>query len=202
MLLFFDTETTDLPLFKSPSEDPRQPHLIQVAALLTDDDGEEIERLSTIVALPEGVEVAPEAFAAHGITPARSRAEGRDALEVLGELFAMRDKAEIDVAHNRQFDARIARIQALRYGLFDPFEKGRSECSLTLSTPILNLPPTPKMVAAGFKKPKSPNLGECVEFFFGEKHDKAHDALADVIACKRVYFAIKQGRGKWEGEPA
>lgn len=34
--LFFDTETTGLPLFEQPSEDPRQPHIVQLAACLVD----------------------------------------------------------------------------------------------------------------------------------------------------------------------
>lgn len=31
-----DCETTGLPLFKEPSEDPRQPHIVELAAMLID----------------------------------------------------------------------------------------------------------------------------------------------------------------------
>ena len=47
------------------------------------------------------------------------------------------------------------------------------------------------MRAAGFNKPKSPKLEECIEHFFGEKLSGAHDAMVDVGACKRVYFNLK-----------
>ena len=38
LALAYDTETTGLPLFKEPSEDPRQPHIVQLGALLVDLD--------------------------------------------------------------------------------------------------------------------------------------------------------------------
>jgi len=34
LAVFFDSETTGLPLFNEPSEDPRQPHIVQLAACL------------------------------------------------------------------------------------------------------------------------------------------------------------------------
>lgn len=34
--IVYDTETTGLPLFSQPSEDPRQPHIVQLAAIVVD----------------------------------------------------------------------------------------------------------------------------------------------------------------------
>jgi DNA polymerase-3 subunit epsilon len=58
------------------------------------------------------------------------------------------------------------------------------------ATPVLNLPPTERMIAAGFDKPKPPKLEECIRHFFNEDLEGAHDAMADVIACRRVYFHL------------
>lgn len=73
----------------------------------------------------------------------------------------------------------------------DDWKAGESECTATLSTPICKIPPTPKMVSAGFNKFKTPNLGEAFRHFMGRDFDNAHSALADVRACIDVYFAIK-----------
>jgi len=62
---------------------------------------------------------------------------------------------------------------------------------MTAAAPIVNIPPTPKMLAAGFNKPKSPKLEECIKHFFGEELPGAHDAMIDVIACRRIYFHMK-----------
>jgi DNA polymerase-3 subunit epsilon len=50
------------------------------------------------------------------------------------------------------------------------------------------------MLAAGFTKNKSANLGEAYEFFTGKKLENAHSALADVDACITVFFAIRDGQ--------
>jgi DNA polymerase-3 subunit epsilon len=59
------------------------------------------------------------------------------------------------------------------------------------AAPIVNLPPTERMLAAGFNKPKAPKLEECIHHFFGETLAGAHDALVDVRACARVYFHLQ-----------
>lgn len=41
MILFFDTETTGLPDRYTPLNSDRQPHCVQLAALLMEDDGTE-----------------------------------------------------------------------------------------------------------------------------------------------------------------
>ncbi len=44
---------------------------------------------------------------------------------------------------------------------------------------------------AGFNKFKTPNLGEAFAHFTGNELVNAHSAMADVMACRDVYFAIK-----------
>ncbi len=52
--LFFDTETTGFPVKGAPWSDERQPHLVQIAAILYDKDFNEVENVSEII--------YPEAF--------------------------------------------------------------------------------------------------------------------------------------------
>lgn len=65
-------------------------------------------------------------------------------------------------------------------------------CTQGKSTKIINLPPTEKMLAAGRKHAKSPNLAEAYEFFTGKKLEGAHNAAVDLAACKAVYYGIKK----------
>lgn len=193
-ILVYDTETTGLPLFDQPSDDPRQPHIVELAAGLYDaETGERIDLLHAIVR-PNGWTIPDEVARIHGITTERALAEGRAEDEVFGEFVALWRRADLRVAHNESFDARIVRIACKRFlgdGLADEWKAGKAECTARLSTPIINLPPTGKMMAAGFRKPKTPNLTECIRHFFSEAHDGAHGALADMEGCARVYFYLK-----------
>lgn len=195
-LLFLDTETTGLPAFRDPSDAPHQPHLVQIAAILTDPDGNDLAEWSTLVQPGAGAVMEPKAFEAHGISLERATAEGAPLGEVWEKFTSMLTSARGVVGHNVPFDLRIMRIAGARATGIKwecPLEY---RCTMRMSTPILNLPPTAAMLAAGFNKPKNPNLTECVRFFFDEDHSGAHDALADVRASKRVYFAIKERLAK------
>jgi DNA polymerase-3 subunit epsilon len=56
---------------------------------------------------------------------------------------------------------------------------------------ILKLAPTPKMVAAGFTKPKSPKLEEVYRHLHnGADFAGAHNALNDVRATIAVYYKV------------
>lgn len=191
MNLFFDTECSNLPEWKLPSDDPRQPHLLQFAAILAHEDGTEVETFSTLVKPYPGCIIGEEAFKAHGITIRKATDEGMDGSETTDRFFGMLSRATKVIGHNVTFDLRIMRIHTTRsHGVkWDcplPYV-----CTMRSAAPIINLPPTPKMIAAGFNKPKAPNLGECMKHFFNEDLEGAHDALVDVRACKRVFHAIQ-----------
>ena len=42
-----------------------------------------------------------------------------------------------------------------------------------------------------YGKYKNPSLTQLHMHLFGEKFDDAHDALADVVACARCFFELK-----------
>lgn len=201
LALAYDTETSGLPLFNEPSEDPRQPHIVQLGAVLFDlDTYQEIASLDVIVR-PDGWVIPDEVAAIHGITTERAMDVGvpaRVAFDLLLELWAC---SGVRIGHNEQFDARLVRIALMRHRDNDPaaeihqqWKAGKAECTQLLATPILKLPPTERMRAAGRNHHKSANLGEAYQFFTGKPLEGAHSAMVDVRACMEVYRAIKAGQ--------
>lgn len=190
MILGYDTETTGLPLWHDPSDDPRQPHLIQIAMLLHDMDGNEVDRFVSIVKPGPGAVMAPEALEAHGISLEQARDEGIDPIEAVDRFLDWAGKAHLMVGHNESFDRRIMRIAAARHKGYKWEPSCPNFCTLYRSKYIVNLPPTQKMIAAGIPGPKSPNLGECIRHFFDEELDGAHDAMVDISASMRVFWHL------------
>jgi DNA polymerase-3 subunit epsilon len=193
--LFYDTETTGLPLFSEPSEDPRQPHIVQLAAILVDLDTRKQLASIDLTVKPSGWDIPDEVAKIHGITTELANDIGVPELIALESFTALWLRADLRVGHNEQFDARIVRIALHRFdpGMeADKWKAGRAECTQLLATPILKLPPTEKMLRAGFNKHKSANLREAYRHFFGDELVGAHSAIEDAKGCMRVYFAIKQ----------
>lgn len=194
--LFFDTETSGLPLFSEPSDDPRQPHIVQLAAALVDLDTRRTIASMDVIVKPDGWTIPDDTVAVHGITNEHALRVGIDeslAVDMLLGLWEGRTR----IAHNESFDARIVRIALKRYGYdatMEAWKAAKVECTQALATPILKLPPTAKMVAAGRHHHKSANLGEAYQHFIGKPMENAHSAMADVQACIAVYFAIQDLR--------
>ena len=204
LALFYDTETTGLPDFKAPSEAAHQPHIVQLAALLVDLDTRQTIQSMDVIVRPHGWTIPDEVAAVHGITTEHAADVGipeRLAVEMFMDLWNNRNR----VAHNEQFDARILRIALMRHqgNIFnspsgksvpDIWKEGRAECTARMATPICALPPTDKMKAVGRFHHKTPNLGEAYRHFTGNDLQNAHSAMADVLACRDVYFSIKEAQ--------
>lgn len=202
-ILVYDTETTGLPDWKNPSEGETQPHLVEICGLLYDAESQELVDSYHAIIKPDGWMIPQEVIDVHGITNERAVDEGVPEAEAVSAFLTLDDRAELRVAHNQSFDARIMRIAIKRYGagdtqeerdvLADLFRAGESYCTCNKSKPIVQLPATEKMVASGrghWFKP--PNMQEAHEFFLGVPFEDAHSARADAEACARVYFAIQQ----------
>lgn len=198
LALFYDTETSGLPLWGEPSEHPAQPHIVQLAGLLVDLNTREVLQQMDVIVKPDGWTIPEEVANIHGITTERALAEGIPEDQALEQFLAMWDR-RLRIAHNESFDMRIVRIACKRFrdslnptgevAFSDEWKAGRAACTQVISTPILKLPPTAKMKAARRNHHKSANLGEAFEFFMGRPMENAHNAMADVLACKDVYFA-------------
>lgn len=193
--LFYDTETTGLPLFKEPSEDPRQPRIFQLAADLVDLDTRRTVASMSQLIKPAGWVIPPDVEALTGVSTERAAMFGLDATVVLDMFFSMWAMAtDGRIAHNEAFDARLVRIASMRHrdaAFADHWKAGAAFCTCTASTAIVNLPPSEKMKAAGRNNPKQPKLSEAYEFFTGQPLQNAHDAGADVAACRVIYFALQ-----------
>lgn len=206
MKLFFDTETSGLPLWNLPSEDSNQPFLVEFAAILEDDDGKDRGFFHCVVQPPLGCSIPDDVSAIHGITTEIANKFGVPLIFVVDYFRnAVRMVEGNLVAHNVKFDVRMMKISLLQISNVRSVDKDEVNgfmlglkpfCTMTAATPIVNLPPTEKMLAAGFRKPKSPTLGECYRHFFGEELAGAHGALADAKACREVYRAILREKEK------
>lgn len=189
MILFFDTETTGFFQDRLPVDHPDQPHIVQLAAELCDDDGNTVSSFSLII--DNGVHIPVQASNVHGITTERAVQFGVSASAALSMFTHLYQRADIVVAHNIKFDRGVVEAAIARhYDRVMPLRKPLY-CTMEAASPIVNLPPTERMLAAGFTKPKPPKLEECIKHFFDEALDGAHDAMVDVAACRRVYFHLK-----------
>lgn len=198
LALFYDTETSGLPLFSEPSEDPRQPHIVQLAAQLVDLETRRAVAGIDMIVRPDGWTIPDEVAAIHGITTELASLVGAQASIVIGAFMELWEASDLRIAHNEQFDARMLRIALMRHDSAeqaDLWKAGPAECTARLSTPICKLPPTAKMVAARRTHFKTPNLGEAYRHFTGQELVGAHGASVDTQACMAVYFAIKGWRG-------
>lgn len=189
MILFFDTETTGFPIPSRPIGDETQPHIVQLACILTEDDGLERACFSTII--NPGVPIPEVTSRIHGITSEIAERSGISLTVAVHVFEEFLDRAHRVVAHNIKFDAALIRTAFARCRTSLRMPPQGLFCTMEAASAIIQIPPTERMLAVGITKCKPPKLSECVAHFFSEPLDGAHDALVDVRACARVYFYMQ-----------
>ncbi|MGH8381783.1 3'-5' exonuclease [Pseudomonas sp.] len=194
LICIFDTETTGLPLFRDPSDDPRQPHIVDICALLYTPQGQLVDSFEAMVR-PDGWDIPNEVAVIHGITNEFALEHGIPEKEALEGFMGIWRQAGLRVAHNVSFDDRILRIGLMRFQgeeVANQFREGDKFCTCQATTNIVQCPPTDKMIAAGRGKQfKQPTVAEALKFFTGEDLVGGHRARPDTEACARVYFALQ-----------
>lgn len=190
-ILFIDTETTGFPNWDIPASDARQCRAVQFAAILADDAGVPKAEISALVSIGPNLEIPEEATKVHGITTDDVRRHGISEVAAVEVLDSLAMGCKIIVAHNVDFDISVIRLMydRLNRGKLVPFTSDlelmpRRFCTMKSSTNICKLPGK-----YGYKWPK---LIEAYRHFFNEDFEGAHDALADVRACMRLYFKLQE----------
>lgn len=186
-LLFYDDETTGLPVWDKPSGDDCQPHICQKAAVLTDEHGNHLSSMNTLI-YPNGWTIPDDLTAIHGITTSKAEAGGIPASIALKMFLALWRQSDVRIGFNESFDARMVRIGIKRdlqdEELAEEWKNGEKYCAMQKSRMICKIP---NARGTGTKPPK---LSEAYEFFTGKELVGAHDAMTDVLATIDVYFGI------------
>jgi DNA polymerase III epsilon subunit-like protein len=185
MYLFFDTETTGLPLdWKAPvTKLNNWPRLVQIAYLLYDQEGNQLAAGNAIIR-PEGFTIPAEASAVHGITTERALHEGIALATVLRRFEELTREATCLVAHNMAFDEKILGAEFLRAGFSNPLPAKRKICTMESTIDLCAI-----KGRYGYKWPK---LSELHCLLFQCDFDGAHDASADIAATAKCFWELRR----------
>lgn len=192
IFLFLDTETTG---FKKsgPKIQAGQARVVQLAMILTDANNRSLFEIATLVK-PDGWKISEGAGKVHGKSDELCSHFGIEFRSMFALYHRIASMATMLVAHQSEFDSGLMAIEGEYYnvGAQRPLTVTKPwHCTLLQATPICNLPPTDKMKAAGFTKPKAPKVSEALKIICGEELVNAHDAMFDVQACRKIFFAMK-----------
>ena len=213
MELFFDVETSGLPLYREPYNHPSQPFVVQLAAILS--DSERIYGSMNVLIKPNGRVIEAQAKEIHGITEEIAEKAGVTERSAASMFWQLGEQSSLYVCHNKDFDVpRVAgmiwRTAKDHTDYADMIINMPAYCTMKHSMNLLNLPaerkwcktcriehePGPKCPQCGqVYEPKWPKLAELYMFLFGEELVDAHDAWGDVVATRRCYYELRRREG-------
>ncbi len=179
-ITFYDTETSGLPEWSKPSGDPCQPHIIQLAAVLCEEETGKILDSIDLIIKPNGWEISKETFAIHGISNEHAEKVGVSealAVEMLHQLCGDGDRA----AYNKTFDQRIIRIASKRFLDEKPIERWA----------IKEDHHDPMRMVQKVYGGKAMKLADAYKLVTGKELENAHSAMADTLAAKDIYYALR-----------
>ncbi len=180
MILFYDTETTGLVNFKAPSSDSSQPRLVQIGMIVCEDSGEEVFQFGAMV-VPKDHSIPKDMI--HGIDHNKATLCGVGLETVLPIFSYWMGRCDLHVCHNFIFDKKVMESELIRIGF--GYLESPYFCTMQSMTGVC------KLRQATSNRFKWPKLQEAYKHISGKNFNKAHDALADVRACKEIYFWLK-----------
>ena len=189
LLLFADCETTGIPDFAAPAEDPKQPRIASMAGILVERQSRKVLTSWHLWVRPDGWEMPKELSdkMQNGLTQEALLKYGVPIDLVLNLLLHAADRGAVPVFHNAHFDAKMLRIEFRRefpehpYANFDIAGGGLPTICTYKSTP------DECRRARGDKK-----LGTVYTWLTGKAPPaNAHSAMADACMVRDVFFGLE-----------
>ena len=185
--LYFDTETTSLPLCSASGyRMPGWPDVIQLAYAVDD------EPIVCEYLLPDQP-VSTGSTEIHGITEEFLRENGRNPREVYERFLEACDRCDVLVAHNLTFDFKVVLAHLFRLDMDNSSLSGKERtCTMRASCNIVK---AKQRLVHGKVLYKYPKLSECVDAFRLKVDGEYHDARTDVDALRKLHkYLIAQGK--------
>ena len=174
MYLFFDTETTGL----------ENPQLVQLAYILSDENGRIIEQNDFIVK-PYGFDIPEESVKYHGITTEMANENGISLTLALTKFNTVIQRANHIVAHHVAFDVKVINLAFKNLGKEDVFQGKKTICTANDLKPQSSFPFFWKKKAIRYK------LNDLHFKLFNEHFKDAHTASADTMALYKCFWMLK-----------
>ena len=199
-ILFFDTETTGLPVnFYEPYTNIENwPRLVQLAWITEETDTKE-KKENDLIIRPEGFTIPEEAAKIHNITTEISERDGVELRAALADFVQDMLAADLLVAHNIEFDKNIICSEIYRTALkLMSEDKLFLEVGFCIPKYLLNKRSICTMkLGANYTKIKTdggdykwPKLIELYRHFFGKDFEGMHDALDDIRATRDCFWEM------------
>ena len=199
-ILFFDTETTGLPVnFYEPYTNIENwPRLVQLSWITEDTDTKE-KKENDFIIRPEGFTIPEAAAKIHNITTEIAERDGVNLRAALSDFVQDMLLADLQVAHNIEFDKNVICSEIYRtaiklmgekelllefgFRIQNYFMNKRSICTMKLGTNYTKI----KTAGGDYKWPK---LIELYRHFFGRDFEGQHDALDDIRATRECFWEM------------
>lgn len=182
LFLFNDTETTGFAK-KGELRQEGQARVCQVALMLTDSNGKPLAQFCSLIK-PDGWKIGEGAQKVHGHTDEMCEKFGLNQKAVISVYQRLAAMANVIVAHNAEFDSNMMAIE----------EAYAETKQASVVRPWFCTMKTNTHITPGGKWPK---LEEALKWYcMRSLGDKAHDAMNDLMACRDIFFAMREQKAK------
>ncbi|OQV12790.1 hypothetical protein BV898_12917 [Hypsibius exemplaris] len=191
LVMVLDTETTGFPPGAPPENILAWTYcrMLELAFHIYRSDGTIHSKEAYLIKPDFDFPIPEGALRVHGITKERATADGLDLTTVLEIFHQQLAGVSVVVGHNIQFDVKILLAEICRSGipgLRQKFEAIPTECTMQMGARVM----------PNGRRPKLAVLYE--ECFGGPPDGVMHRADADVEACAKIYFLLREVRA---GQP-
>lgn len=182
-ILFFDTETTGIPInHNAPIANiDNWPRIVQLAWIVCDNNRKIISRNNYVVK-PMGFTIPESAVEIHGINMEYAEKAGKPIHHIIKEFSKAVNSVDIIVGHNIDFDINVTGCEMYRLGITGILEKKPNICTMKSSIEYCLFD-----TEYGSRYPK---LQELHTKLFSFPFENAHDAFSDIKATFNCFWKL------------